>query len=88
MIFCIIYFWKENSSDDEGKCLMDQIVESHNDTSNENDGILDIDPSQVAIDSKTEWNATSVYQVKNLVKYSPVENIKKITWLLTYVLIY
>ena len=58
---------------------MDQIVESHNDTSNENDGILDIDPSQVAIDSKTEWNATSVYQVKNLVKYSPVENIKKIT---------
>ena len=38
---------------------------------------LEADNSQAAVDLKTEWDATSSYQVKNLVNHSSVENIEK-----------
>nr|KAJ0227289.1 hypothetical protein LSAT_V11C100033930 [Lactuca sativa] len=53
-------FKKENSLDDEGKCLMAHIVESHADTNSI--GTLDVDPSQATADLKTEWDATTAYQ--------------------------
>nr|KAJ0190103.1 hypothetical protein LSAT_V11C800446360 [Lactuca sativa] len=64
-------FEKENPSDDEVSK-----VESHGDTSSDNVGILDVDPSQVATYLKSEWDATLTYQVKNLVNYPCVENIE------------
>ena len=70
-------FEKENSSDDQSKCLMAKIVESHADVSNDNVRTLDVDLSHVDKDFKSEWDDTSMYQVKNHVNISSVENIKK-----------
>ena len=60
-------FEKENLLDDEaskGKCLMAQIVKPHVDTSNDNVGTLNDDPSQAATDFKLECDTTSLYQLK------------------------
>ncbi|CAI9277243.1 unnamed protein product [Lactuca saligna] len=51
-------FEKENSSDDEGKCLVAQIVESHADTAHDSIGNLDVGPSHADKDFKLEWDNT------------------------------
>ncbi|CAI9298870.1 unnamed protein product [Lactuca saligna] len=56
------YFEKENSSDDEGKCLMAKIVESYADISHDSIGILDADPPHAAKDLMSERDKTSTYQ--------------------------
>ena len=63
MITLSFTFEKDNSSDDEGKCLMAQIIESHADTSIDSIGTLDVDPSQAVVDLTIEWDATSAYHV-------------------------
>ncbi|XP_023750600.1 uncharacterized protein LOC111898952 [Lactuca sativa] len=56
---------------------MAKIVESHVDVLHDSIGTLDVDLSHADKDFKLEWDATSTYQVKNLVNFSYVENIKK-----------
>nr|KAJ0207541.1 hypothetical protein LSAT_V11C500277770 [Lactuca sativa] len=53
---------KENSLDDEGKCLMDKTVEYHADISADSIGILDANLPHTAKDLKSEWDDTSTYQ--------------------------
>ena len=57
-------FDKENISDDKvskGKCLMDQIVESHVDSPNDNIGTLVADLSPVGTYLKSNCDSTSAY---------------------------
>ncbi|CAI9274307.1 unnamed protein product [Lactuca saligna] len=59
-------FDDENVLDDKapkGKCLMDQIFESHTNISNDNIGTLDTNISQAATDTKSDWESTSMYQI-------------------------
>ncbi|CAI9271548.1 unnamed protein product [Lactuca saligna] len=69
-------FGKENPSD-KFKCIMALIIESHTDTSHDNIGILDVDSLHTAKDLKSEWDDASVYQVKNHVNLSSIDNIEK-----------
>ncbi|CAI9296580.1 unnamed protein product [Lactuca saligna] len=73
-------FDKENLSYEKvskGKFLMDHIVESPADTSNNSVGALTANLSKAATDLTSDWDSTSVYQVKNLVNYYSIENIEK-----------
>nr|KAJ0187178.1 hypothetical protein LSAT_V11C900480560 [Lactuca sativa] len=55
-------FEKENSSDNEVKCFLTHIVESHTDTSHDCVWILNVDSPRTAKDLKSEWDDTSAYQ--------------------------
>ncbi|CAI9296126.1 unnamed protein product [Lactuca saligna] len=52
----------ENSSDDEGNCLMAKFVESHANVSHDNIGTLAADLCHADKDFKPEWDDTSTYQ--------------------------
>ena len=70
-------FEKENSLDDEVKCLMAQIVESHPNTSHDIVGILNTNSPHTAKALKSEWDGTLAYQVKNHVYLFFIDDIKK-----------
>ncbi|CAI9286373.1 unnamed protein product [Lactuca saligna] len=67
-------FKKENSSDDEAKYLMGQVIEFHTDTSHDSDGILNANSLHTVDDLKLEWDDASEHQVKNHVNLSSIDD--------------